>query len=137
MRPGNQKRVLPAAAVTRPGGGGQAGSRNGTTDVLPGRPSTGQQPMTEPISLVLVDDNRLLREGIAGLIRELPDFHVLAASSDVEEAMRKVRQAKPRIVLLDFGLENGDSLRATSTVHQEVPEAKVTRWVSQRPAEAS
>ncbi len=82
-------------------------------------------PATRPISLVLVDDNRLLREGIAGMIRELPDFHVLAASADVEEAMRKVREAKPRVVLLDFGLENGDSLRATTTVHQEVPEAKV------------
>ena len=77
------------------------------------------------ISLVLIDDNRLLREGLAGLIREQPDFKILAASADADEAMRKVREAKPQVVLLDFGLENGDSMVLTASVHQEVPEAKV------------
>jgi two-component system nitrate/nitrite response regulator NarL len=77
------------------------------------------------ISLVLIDDNRLLREGLAGLIRQQPDFKILAASADADEAMRKVREAKPQVVLLDFGLENGDSMVLTASVHQEVPEAKV------------
>lgn len=81
--------------------------------------------MSKPISLVLIDDNRLLREGLAGLIRKQPDFKVLAASADVEEALRKVRETKPRVVLLDFGLEEHDSLRLTATVRQEVPEARV------------
>jgi DNA-binding NarL/FixJ family response regulator len=82
-------------------------------------------PPTPTISLVLIDDNRLLREGLAGLIREQPDFRILAASADPEEALRKVREAKPDVVLLDFGLENGDSLMLTTTVHSEVPAAKV------------
>jgi two-component system nitrate/nitrite response regulator NarL len=77
------------------------------------------------ISLILVDDNRLMCEGLAGLIREQPDFTILASSSDADEAMRKVREARPDVVLLDFGLESGDSLLLTATVHREVPEAKV------------
>ena len=81
--------------------------------------------MSKTISLVLIDDNRLLREGIAGLIREQPDFRILAASADIEEALRKVREAKPEVVLLDFGLESHDSLRLTATIRQEVPEARV------------
>ena len=81
--------------------------------------------MGKPISLVLIDDNRLLREGLAGLIRKQPDFRILAASGDIEEALRKVREAKPRVVLLDFSLESDDSLRVTTTVRQEVPEARV------------
>jgi DNA-binding NarL/FixJ family response regulator len=81
--------------------------------------------MSKPISLVLIDDNRLLREGLAGLIRKQPDFKILAASADIEEALRKVREAKPRVVLLDFGLEDHDSLRVAATVHQEVPDARV------------
>ena len=79
--------------------------------------------MSKTISLVLIDDNRLLREGLAGLIRKQPDFRILAASADIEEALRKVREAKPRVVLLDFALESHDSLRLTATVRQEVPEA--------------
>jgi len=79
----------------------------------------------EPISLVLIDDNRLLREGLAGLIRKQRGFTVLAASADIEEALRKMRQARPQVVLLDFGLEDHDSLRLTATVRDEAPEAKV------------
>lgn len=86
----------------------------------PPRPAAGP-----PISLVLIDDNRLLREGLATMIHTQPGFKVLAASADVDEALRKVREAKPDIVLLDFGLEDRDSLSLTATVHGEVPEARI------------
>ena len=74
---------------------------------------------------MVIDDNRLLREGIAALIHTQPGFKVLAASADVEEALRQVREAKPDVVLLDFGLEDHDSLSLTATVHAEVPSARV------------
>ena len=77
------------------------------------------------ISLVLIDDNRLLREGIAAMIHTQPGFRVLAASADVDEALQKVREAKPDVVLLDFGLADHDSLSLTATVHTEVPAARV------------
>ena len=78
-----------------------------------------------PISLVLIDDNRLLREGIASMIHTQPGFKVLAASADVDEALQTVREARPDVVLLDFGLEDHDSLSLTATVHAEVPGARV------------
>ncbi len=78
-----------------------------------------------PIELVLIDDNRLLREGIVAMVHTQPDFRILAASADVEEAMQKVREAKPDVVLLDLGLDDHDSLSLTATVHSEVPTAKV------------
>jgi DNA-binding NarL/FixJ family response regulator len=85
----------------------------------------GTNVVPAPISLVLIDDNRLLREGLAAMIHTQPGFRVLAASADVDEALQKVRDAKPDVVLLDFGLEDHDSLSLTATVHAEVPEARV------------
>jgi DNA-binding NarL/FixJ family response regulator len=79
----------------------------------------------KPISLILIDDNRLLREGLAALIHTQPGFKVLAASADVDEALQTVREARPDVVLLDFGLEDHDSLSLTATVHGEVPSARV------------
>jgi DNA-binding NarL/FixJ family response regulator len=79
----------------------------------------------KPIALVLIDDNRLLREGLTAMIRSQPGFKVLAASADADEAMEQVREAKPNVVLIDFGLEDHDSLSLTATVHKEVPEARV------------
>jgi DNA-binding NarL/FixJ family response regulator len=78
-----------------------------------------------PVALVLIDDNRLLREGIAAMIHTQPGFKVLAAFADVEEALQKVREAKPDVVLLDFGLADHDSLSLTAAVHGEVPAARV------------
>lgn len=78
-----------------------------------------------PIALVLIDDNRLLREGLAAMIHGQPGFKVLVASADVDEALTKVRDANPDVVLVDFGLADHDSLSLTATVHQEVPAAKV------------
>jgi two-component system, NarL family, nitrate/nitrite response regulator NarL len=91
------------------------------------RPKTKSRsrPPAAPISLVLIEDNRLLREGIAALIHTQPGFRVLAAYADVDEALTEVRQAKPDVVLLDFGLADHDSLALTATVHRELPAARV------------
>jgi CheY-like chemotaxis protein len=83
------------------------------------------KPEPAPVFIVLIDDNRLLREGLAALIHSQPGFKVLTASADVDEALQKAREAKPDVVLLDFGLEDHDSLALTSTVHAEVPTARV------------
>jgi DNA-binding NarL/FixJ family response regulator len=89
------------------------------------KPPLVSKPEPPTISLVLIDDNRLLREGLATMIHSQPGFTVLAASADVDEALKKVREARPDVVLLDFGLEDHDSLSLTATVHGEVPEARI------------
>lgn len=80
---------------------------------------------TPVISIVVIDDNRLLREGIALMIRSQPGFTVLAASADVTEALAKVREGNPEVVLVDLGLEDHDTLALTATIHRDVPSARV------------
>jgi hypothetical protein len=62
-----------------------------STPELKERRDLGSTPSPVPISLVLIEDNRLLREGIAVMIHTRPGFKVVAASADVEEALQKVR----------------------------------------------
>lgn len=82
-------------------------------------------PTPAAIKVVLIDDNRLLREGLVALIRSQPGFMVLAALADVDEALAKVREAAPDVVLLDFGLADHDSLGLTARVHREIPATRV------------
>src|ERR1043166_1971113 len=89
------------------------------------RPGPVSAPEASPISLILIDDNRLLREGLTAMIHTQPGFKVLVASADVNEALQRAREAKPDVILLDFGLEDHDSLGLTATVHDEVPEARI------------
>jgi len=80
---------------------------------------------TRPIELVLIDDNRLLLDGLTAMIHAQPGFRVLAASADAAGAFAAARSAKPDVVLLDFGLADHDSLALTATVRLELPEAKL------------
>lgn len=79
----------------------------------------------DTISLVIIDDNRLVREGLALLIRQQPGFRILAAAADLQEALRQARTAKPHVVLVDFSLGDNDSLLLTRTVCSDLPDAKV------------
>jgi DNA-binding NarL/FixJ family response regulator len=128
---GTSYRTVPAPGTwdaTAPQRGGAKRPR--TVTRAPARKASkaggaGASPVTTSIALVLIEDNRLLREGITAMIHTQPGFKVLAASADVDEAMQRVREAKPNVVLLDFGLESHDSLRLTATVHEDVPGARV------------
>lgn len=88
-------------------------------------PAVEPAPSVAPIALVLIEDNRLLREGLTAMIRTQPGFKVLAAFADVVEAVEKIREAKPDVVLLDFGLADHDSLSLTGTFHGEMPTARI------------
>ena len=75
------------------------------------------------ISVALIEDNRLVREGIAALLNQLPDVKVVAGASGGDTAL--LRTVHPQVILLDLGLRNGDSLRVAAKVKKEFPEANV------------
>lgn len=75
------------------------------------------------ISIALIEDNRLVREGIAALLNQLPDLTVVAGESSGDVLL--LRDVSPQVVLLDLGLRNGDSLRVAEKVKRAFPESKV------------
>lgn len=75
------------------------------------------------ISVALIEDNRLVREGISALLNQLPDLKVVAGESGVDTAL--LREVRPQVVLLDLGLNSADSLRVAEKVKREFPESKV------------
>ena len=76
------------------------------------------------IRLVLIEDNRLLREGLAAMLAEQPDISVVASSGNAEAAV-KIRKQKPNLVLLDMGLRGQNSLRVVKLVTRNIPAAKI------------
>jgi DNA-binding NarL/FixJ family response regulator len=75
------------------------------------------------ISVAVIEDNRLVREGIASLLNHTKDFRVVAAASNGDPAL--LRAANPDVVLLDVGLRDNDSLLFAETMKTEFPNAKV------------
>lgn len=75
------------------------------------------------ISVAVIEDNRLMREGISALLNQLPDLDVIAGGASVREAWMTDRH--PHVVLLDLGLRNGDALREVTRVKDSYPGARV------------
>jgi DNA-binding NarL/FixJ family response regulator len=80
----------------------------------------------DKIRVLLIEDNRLLREGIAAMLIDNGGFEVVARSDD-GDALRKLRDAgkTPDIVLLDLGLEKSNSLKLMAQLQDELPDARV------------
>jgi DNA-binding NarL/FixJ family response regulator len=75
------------------------------------------------ITVAIIEDNRLVREGMTDMLNELPDVKVVLAATSLETSMLK--ETNPRVVLLDVGLQDKNSLRLAETVKKEMTEARV------------
>lgn len=81
--------------------------------------------MKKRISIVLVDDDPQETAGVVALMRAEPSFHVLVASAEVEEAMKKVRETSPDVVVLSLRPEGDDLLTVAGALHGESPASRV------------
>ncbi|MEX0680510.1 MAG: response regulator transcription factor [Balneolales bacterium] len=62
------------------------------------------------IRILIIEDNRLLREGITTVLKKQPDFTVVAALASGENVLSKIRTSDLDVVLLDVGLRSHNSL---------------------------
>jgi DNA-binding NarL/FixJ family response regulator len=77
------------------------------------------------IRLLLIEDNRLLRDGIFSILKAHKDIVIIAASGDGKNSLSKIQQLKPNVVLLDLGLRSQNSLHVVEIVKKEFPQAKI------------
>jgi len=75
------------------------------------------------ITVAIIEDNRLVREGMTDMLNDLPDVKVVLAATSLEASMLK--ETNPRVVLLDVGLQDKNSLRLAETIKKEIAEARV------------
>ncbi len=77
------------------------------------------------IRLLLIEDNRLLREGILSILKFHNDILIIASSGDGKNTLAKIKQLKPNVVLLDLGLRSQNSLHVVEMVKKDFPQTKV------------
>jgi two-component system NarL family response regulator len=77
------------------------------------------------IRLLLIEDNRLLRDGILSILKPHKDILIIAASGNGKSTITKIRQLKPNVILLDLGLRSQNSLHVVEIVKKDFPDAKI------------
>jgi DNA-binding NarL/FixJ family response regulator len=73
----------------------------------------------------LIDDNPAEREGVVALMRTQPGFQILTASAEFQEALDKVRETTPDVVLLNLRHDGDGGLTLAGALHGEVPQSRV------------
>jgi DNA-binding NarL/FixJ family response regulator len=81
----------------------------------------------EQIRVLLVDDQRLLREGLRTLLELHPDIHVVGEAGDGAEAERLIKSAdvRPRVVLMDLRMPRIDGVTATARIKRQWPDVQI------------
>jgi DNA-binding NarL/FixJ family response regulator len=77
------------------------------------------------IRILLIEDNRLLREGIADMLKKQSDMHVVATVGNGENILDILNKVKANIVLLDLGLRDRNSLKIVKSISKNYRDVKV------------
>jgi DNA-binding NarL/FixJ family response regulator len=75
-------------------------------------------------TILVIEDNRLLRDGISAILKKQPDMSAAAASNS-ENILALMEKFKPEVVLLDLGLRSQNSLEAVKVVKRHFPEIRI------------
>lgn len=78
-----------------------------------------------PIKLVIADDHALLRQGIKNVLELEADFQVVGEAGDGEEAIKRITELMPDIVLLDINMPKLNGLEVTRKLRDSQSRARV------------
>jgi NarL family two-component system response regulator LiaR len=85
----------------------------------------GKALMTGSISILLVDDHSMVRQGVRAFLEAQPDLHIVGEAATGEEAVRLVHDQIPDVVLMDLVLPGMNGIEATRQIKRISPRTQV------------
>jgi DNA-binding NarL/FixJ family response regulator len=82
-------------------------------------------PAPDKIHILLVDDQYLIREGIASLLELEDSVEVVGAAANGHEAIKQALKLKPDIILMDIRMPEFNGVEATIQIKQQLPTCQV------------
>jgi DNA-binding NarL/FixJ family response regulator len=77
------------------------------------------------IRVLLVEDNRLLRDGATAILNAQKDIKAISAGGRNGDLVAKAQKFKPHVILLDLGLRNASSVKVVKKLRKEFPKIEV------------
>ena len=76
-------------------------------------------------SVLLVDDHKIMRDGIKAILTRTTEFDVVGEAENSEDALDICRTLRPDIVLMDIGLPGLNGIETTTEILRRFPQVKV------------
>ena len=83
-----------------------------------------------PLTLLVVDDHEVVRQGLVALLGRRPEFQVVAEAGTVAEAVQAARRFEPNLVIMDVRLPDGSGVEACREIRSELPNTRVVMLTS-------
>jgi DNA-binding NarL/FixJ family response regulator len=77
------------------------------------------------VRVLIVDDQRLVREGIASLLEIQDGITVIGTAIDGQQAIAQAEETRPDVILMDVRMPVMDGIHATERIRAQMPECKV------------
>ncbi len=80
---------------------------------------------TEQIRVMIADDHAVVRQGIRSLVNAEPDLTVVGEAEDGASAVRRARELRPDVVVMDLAMPGLDGMEATRAIKAALPQTQV------------
>jgi DNA-binding NarL/FixJ family response regulator len=77
------------------------------------------------IKLLVADDHPVVRKGLQTYLARQPRIKIVGEAADGDEALRKIRELLPHVVLMDISMPGMNGLAVTEVLRKELPQIKV------------
>ena len=81
--------------------------------------------MTDPVSVLIVDDHPMVAEGIQSILESYDDITVVGTLSNGREAVEQAAHLKPDVILMDLNMPELGGLSATEILLEQAPDTRI------------
>ncbi len=81
--------------------------------------------MHDRYSIIIVDDHKILREGLKKLIENQPDMEVIGEANNGREAISIINRTDPQIVIMDVSMPGMNGMEASKQIVKDFPHIKI------------
>ena len=82
-------------------------------------------PFVMPVDVLLVDDHKIMRDGIKAILNRSNEFRVVGEAENGTDAVQFVRKFRPQLVLMDIGLPGLNGVETTAEILRHQPDCKI------------